>query len=95
MEAVPSLWLAKSPCTLDTRGDIVTRSETLFQKLGADLLSRGVTGEIAIAGGAVILLLVESRDTTKDWMPTSGATHTSSEKRPRGLPCGMGFHLTG
>lgn len=68
MESVPSLWLAKAPCTLDTRGDSVTRSEieTLFQELGAELLSRGVTGEIAIAGGAVMLLLVESREATKD-----------------------------
>lgn len=65
---VSSLWWAKCPCTLDTRGDSVTRGEieTLFQELGAGLLSRGATGEIAIAGGAVMLLVVESRDATNN-----------------------------
>lgn len=65
---IGSLWLADAPCKLQDMGGSVTGNEmeTLFQELGAELLSRRVTGEIAIAGGAVMLLVVESRDATKD-----------------------------
>jgi predicted nucleotidyltransferase len=34
--------------------------------LGEELLARGVTGEIVIAGGAFMLLVIQNRDTTKD-----------------------------
>lgn len=34
--------------------------------LGEELLARGVTGEIVVAGGAFMLLVIQNRDTTKD-----------------------------
>jgi hypothetical protein len=37
-----------------------------FKSLADELLSRQVTGEIVIAGGAVMLLVIRNRQTTKD-----------------------------
>jgi predicted nucleotidyltransferase len=44
------------------RDDIVR----YLEMLGAELQQRGVTGEIVIAGGAFMLLIVRNRETTKD-----------------------------
>ena len=37
-----------------------------FELLGQELVGRGVTGEIVMAGGAVMLLVIRNRDTTRD-----------------------------
>lgn len=40
--------------------------EKYLRMLGQELLQRGVTGEILLAGGAVMLLKVQNREVTKD-----------------------------
>jgi len=37
-----------------------------FELLGQELAARGVIGEIVMAGGAVMLLVIRNRDTTRD-----------------------------
>jgi len=37
-----------------------------FELLGQELVGRGVTGEIVVAGGAAMLLVIRNRDTTRD-----------------------------
>jgi len=37
-----------------------------FELLGQELMTRGVTGEIVVAGGAAMLLVIRNRDTTRD-----------------------------
>ena len=37
-----------------------------FELLGQELVARGVTGEIVVAGGAAMLLVIRNRDTTRD-----------------------------
>ena len=39
--------------------------EKYLRMLGQELLQRGVTGEILLAGGAVMLLKVQNREVTK------------------------------
>jgi hypothetical protein len=39
---------------------------TYLRLLGEELQRRGVTGEIIVAGGAFMLLVIQNRDTTKD-----------------------------
>ena len=45
------------------RADDIVRN---LELLGQELEQRGVTGEILIAGGAFMLLVIKNRDTTKD-----------------------------
>lgn len=44
--------------------------EKYLRTLGQELQQRQVTGEILLAGGAVMLLKVQNREITKDIMPT-------------------------
>ena len=41
--------------------------EKYLRMLGQELLQHGVTGEILLAGGAVMLLKVQNREVTKDY----------------------------
>jgi predicted nucleotidyltransferase len=40
--------------------------ESSLREVGADLLERGITGDIVIVGGAFMTLVLRSRDATKD-----------------------------
>ena len=44
----------------------LTRNEKYLQILGQRLLSKGSRADILLAGGAVVVLLLHTRDATKD-----------------------------
>jgi len=55
--------------------------EKYLRMLGQELLKRQVTGEILLAGGAVMLLKVQNREITKDIDAYFNPEHASTLRR--------------